>query len=36
MIQRWLDILANFDFKVTFRPGKDHGNADGLSRAPHA
>lgn len=35
MIQRWLDTLANFDFVVKHRAGKQHGNADGLSRAPH-
>ncbi len=33
--RRWLDTLANYDFKVAYRPGKRHGNADGLSRAPH-
>ena len=35
MIQRWLDILAGFDFRVEHRPGPKHGNADSLSRALH-
>ena len=36
MILRWLDILASFNFKVEHRSGTRHGNADALSRAPHA
>lgn len=36
MIQRWLATLAEYDFKVMFRPGKKHGNADHLSRIQHA
>ena len=32
---RLLDILANYDFEIRHRAGKAHGNADGLSRAPH-
>ena len=35
MIQRWLDLLSSFDFKVEHRPGPKHGNADALSRAEH-
>ena len=35
MIARWLAALANFNFVVEHRPGKRHGNADGLSRADH-
>ena len=35
MIQRWLHILSNFTFTIQHRPGPRHGNADGLSRAPH-
>lgn len=35
MIQRWLDILANYDFDIEHRAGKSHGNADSLSRAEH-
>ena len=26
-------LLENYEFKVRYRPGKSHGNADGLSRA---
>ena len=33
-IARWLERLAEFDLKVHARPGKRHGNADGLSRRP--
>ena len=33
-IVRWLERLAEFDFKVHARPGKRHGNADRLSRRP--
>jgi hypothetical protein len=29
---RWLEILERFDYKIMHRPGKRHGNADGLSR----
>ena len=36
MILRWLETLANHDFKVEFRAGKKHGNADALSRTKHA
>ena len=36
MMIRWLDLLANYQFEIQFRPGKKHGNADALSRAPHA
>ena len=32
-IGRWLDCISNFDFKVVYREGKKHGNADALSRA---
>ena len=32
---RMLEVLAGYDFKVLYRPGKSHGNADSLSRAPH-
>ena len=32
-LTRWAMLLANYDFKVKFRPGKSNGNADGLSRA---
>ena len=36
MILCWLEILASFDFTVRHRKGTLHGNADSLSRAPHA
>ena len=32
LLARWLVCLQQYDFEVVFRPGKDHGNADGLSR----
>ncbi|KAL9972948.1 hypothetical protein ACROYT_G019348 [Oculina patagonica] len=31
---RWLSSLASFDFTITYRAGKAHSNADGLSRLP--
>ena len=34
MLSRWLHSLQQFQFSIIDRPGKDHGNADGLSRAP--
>ncbi|XP_046846581.1 uncharacterized protein LOC124440270 [Xenia sp. Carnegie-2017] len=34
-VARWLEKLAEFDFKVQSRPGKRHGNADSLSRRPN-
>ena len=33
-MSRWLHSLQQFQFSIIHRPGKDHGNADGLSRAP--
>ena len=36
MILRWLTTLSNHDFTVQFRKGKQHGNADALSRTEHA
>ena len=33
-MSRWLHSLQQFQFSIVHRPGKDHGNADGLSRAP--
>ena len=36
MILRWLETLGNNNFVVQFRDGKDHGNADALSRCDHA
>jgi hypothetical protein len=29
---RWLKTLAQYDFEIVHRKGKQHGNADGLSR----
>ena len=34
MMARWLHALQQFHFSIIHRPGSDHGNADGLSRAP--
>jgi transposase InsO family protein len=36
MVARWLETLSNHNFDVQYRPGKDHGNADALSRVDHA
>ena len=36
MILRWLELLSNYEFTVEFRKGKQHGNADALSRTKHA
>ena len=33
-IARWLETLSMFDFDIEHRPGRQHGNADGLSRVP--
>ena len=30
---RWLHTLQQFQFSIVHRAGRDHGNADGLSRA---
>lgn len=32
---RWLERLSEFDFVIEHRPGRLHGNADGLSRVPY-
>lgn len=32
--QRWVAQLANFDYTIKHRPGKDNANADILSRFP--
>ena len=32
----WLHTLQQFQFSIVHRAGRDHGNADGLSRAPTA
>ena len=31
-IARWLEVLESYNFTIEHRPGKQHGNADGLSR----
>ena len=31
---RWLEILGEYDFVIRHRPGRQHGNADALSRHP--
>ncbi|CAG2216396.1 unnamed protein product [Mytilus edulis] len=31
---RWLEVLASYNFTIQHRPGKQHSNADGLSRRP--
>ena len=31
-LARWLQVLSEYDFVVHHRPGRQHGNADGLSR----
>ena len=33
-LARWLERLADYNYVVQHRPGKSHGNADGLSRRP--
>jgi hypothetical protein len=35
-LARWLETLAQYDFEIIHRKGKQHGNADGLSRRPCA
>ena len=31
---RWLQMLNTYNFEIIHRPGRQHGNADGLSRRP--
>ena len=33
-LARWIEELAVFNMEIVHRPGKDHVNADGLSRIP--
>jgi hypothetical protein len=35
MVQGWLQTLANNEFDVVHQLGRNHGNADALSRAQH-
>ena len=32
-IARWLEELSQYNMRIVHRPGKNHGNADALSRA---
>ncbi len=34
MIAHWLEELSQYDMTIQHRPGKQHANADGLSRIP--
>lgn len=34
-VARWIDQLAEYDFEIVHRPGKQHANADAVSRYPH-
>ena len=33
-VARWLELLSEFNYTIEYRPGKRHGNADGMSRLP--
>ena len=33
-VARWLEVIGGYDYTIVHRPGKKHGNADGLSRKP--
>ena len=33
-LARWLEVLSSYSMKIEHRPGRLHGNADGLSRIP--
>ena len=33
-LARWLEVLSTYDMEVQHRPGKQHRNADGMSRLP--
>ena len=34
-VSRWIEILSAYNFEIEYRPGKQHGNADGMSRCPN-
>ena len=31
-VARWIEILSAYSFAIEYRPGRQHGNADGMSR----
>ena len=33
-VARWMEVLGEYDFRIEFRPGKGHQNADAMSRRP--
>ena len=33
-VARWIEVLGNYDLEIEHRNGRNHGNADGLSRRP--
>ena len=33
-VARWMELLQQYEFKIKYREGKFHGNADALSRRP--
>ena len=33
-VARWIEILSAYNFAIEYRPGPQHGNADGMSRCP--
>ena len=33
-VARWIEFLSSFDIEIEHRPGRAHGNADGVSRIP--
>ena len=34
-IARWIEVLSEFDFELEYRPGRQHSNADTMSRCPN-
>ena len=34
ILARWINILGAYEYEIKFRPGTQHGNADGMSRKP--
>ena len=33
-LARWIEELQNYEMELLYRAGRDHGNADGMSRLP--